>query len=352
MLKIMIVGYGFAGKNLHHRCLSKMMGLGWDKQLSGHIVVVDEVYTPGDSGDGQVTFCHSIAPVSEHQAQEWVVHICTPPDQHFINIKTALECGYRKILVEKPVASSLEEIQQLMELEQYFQAKILVVSNWPGCSVVTELVRALTSQQYGCLKQVTVVQNKSRFVRSRSRSGEHIFDIEMPHQVALALYLAGPAELGSATVEDMIMPDLTIPDLGTGNLTLLHTNGIQSELRSSLIHTVRERYVQLTMDSDYQLKAWFPTGGDDSYSRLIIYSPAGVPEVNNLIFDDPLTSCFIRAYHFFSQADRGAPQERPAGMDLKFNQQKVRLLEQAKRMAALNHNGTIKSETMIAERVN
>lgn len=347
MLNTLIVGYGFAGKHLHHRCLSKMIGLGWESRLDPQIVAVDTAATLAENPDQPVLLLAAIPAVAGHESSRWVVHICTPPEHHFADICTALEQGYRQILVEKPAASTLEQLHELITLEQHYRASILVVANWVSSPAVATLVSLLNSQQYGALSQIRVVQNKSRFMRSRSRSGEHVFDIEMPHQVALALYLGGPAQLYSAQVTDMVMPDLTLANLGIGNLVLHHANGITSNLCSSLIHTARERYVELTTASGYRLKACFPAGGDDSYSRVLITSPQGELQSNTLLFDDPLTHCFIRAYHYFLQNQRAPGSQRPAGMDLAFNAQKVSLLAQAKqRAAAQPQAGDLTRETV------
>lgn len=360
MLRVIIMGYGFAGRSLHHRCLSKMLQLGWNNVLKPGVVAIDKQSLLANITDVDVICQTELTPIPNEQADYRVLHVCSPPQYHFDNIKTALECGYRQIIVEKPAVSTQEELRQLIALERFYEAKILVVANWVSSAAVTEVVRLLESQEYGNLKQITVVQNKSRFMRSRQRSGEHVFDIEMPHQVALALFLGGPAELEEARVEDMIMPDKAIPNLGIGDLTLSHVNGVKSELRSSLVHTARERYLEVVTELGYKIRAAFPSGGDDSYSRLLITSPLGHDIANKLLFDDPLTLCFINAYQYFIRSQQSPDTDKPLGMDLSFNEYKVEILEQAKRLASTtkteigfqgttlkNHGATVNASTVL-----
>lgn len=335
MLKISIVGYGFAGRSLHHHCLSKMRALGWSNVISPYVVAIDHAIPAAESAYENVLFQDTLTPIEKDEAIYRVLHVCSPPSSHFDIIKTALEYGYRQIIVEKPAVSTREQLRQLKALEGFYNAKILVVANWVSSAAVSELKHQLESDRYGRIQQIKVVQNKSRYMRSRQRTGEHVFDVEMPHQVALALFLGGSAIAESARVTDMVMPDMVIPDLGQGDLILRHTNGITSQLRSSLVHTSRERYMEVLTDSGHCLTVAFPTGGDDSYSRLHVYSPTQQLLLDQLILDDPLTLCFIKAYQFFIGSQQHSTLPRPAGMDLGFNDRKVEILESAKTLAAM-----------------
>ena len=41
MLKILIIGYGFAGRSLHHHCISKMRDMGWSNVINPGVVAID-----------------------------------------------------------------------------------------------------------------------------------------------------------------------------------------------------------------------------------------------------------------------------------------------------------------------
>ncbi|ATX77058.1 Gfo/Idh/MocA family protein [Reinekea forsetii] len=333
MLKILIIGYGFAGRSLHHHCISKMRDMGWSNVINPGVVAIDNAQPRAKIEYENVLFQTALQPISKEDSAYCVLHVCSPPSSHFENIKTALNCGYRQIIVEKPAVSTREQLLQLKALERFYGAKILVVANWVSSAAVTKAKELLDSEAFGRLSHITVVQNKSRFMRSRQRCGEHVFDIEMPHQVALALYLGGAAVVESAQVSDMIMPDMVIPNLGKGDLTLRHDNGITSQLHSSLIHTSRERYLNVLTSTGHRIEVAFPSGGDDSYSRLTIVTPTGTLYSDQLIEDDPLTLCFIRAYQYFIASQQNFSVIRPAGMDLGFNEQKVEILEAAKNIS-------------------
>ena len=343
MLKTTIMGFGFAGLHLHYKCLRKMLYMGWENVLFPEITVIDSSELGRANAEGKtIRYQLSLEPISHREANYHVLHICSPPDVHFENLKAALECGYRQIIVEKPVVSNMEELRQVQALQNYYGANILVVANWVCSTLVESITDKLRQHQLGEIKHVIIVQNKSRFCRSRGRTGEHVYDIEMPHQISLSLFLNGPAKPLAATVTDMILPDRVIPELGSGNVLLRHNNGVISELKSSLVHTVRERHVEIETELGYRLRGYFPTGGDDSYSRLFVFQPNGEEVVNELMFDDPLSLCFIRAYRYFLKCHQSPHAQQPPGMTLKFNEKTVALLEECKELARYQpHNSKI-----------
>lgn len=334
MLKTVIMGFGFAGLQLHYKCLKKMFALGWGNVLYPEIIAIDSSESAQANAEGKMVRLQSnLEPISHLEAEHRILHVCSPPDVHFENLKTALECGYRQIIVEKPVVSTNEELRQVQFLQNYYGANIMVVANWVCSVLVGNIIKKIAQNNWGEITYLKIVQSKSRFNRSRVRSGEHVFDVEMPHQISLSLYLNGPAKPIEAVVTDMVMPDLVIPELGMGDIVLRHDNGAISELKSSLVHTVRERYLEIQTTSGYRLKGYFPTGGDDSFSRLFIFKPNGEQVSNELMYDDPLSLCFIRAYRYFLKCHQLPHTPQPRGMDLKFNEMKVDLLEKSKILA-------------------
>jgi len=334
MLKITIMGFGFAGSHLHYKCLRKMLNMGWENVLCPKPTVIDSSEFGRANAEGKmVRYQCSLESIPKYEADFHVLHICTPPEDHFDNVKAALEFGYRQVIVEKPAFSTVEELRQIQALQNYYGANILVVANWVCSTLVESILDKLRKNKWGKMTHVTVVQNKSRFCRSRERTGEHVYDIEIPHQMALSLYLNGSAQPLKVKVTDMILPDRVILKLGSGYILLRHSNGVVSELKSSLVHTVRERYVEIETELGYRLKGYFPTGGDDSYSRLFVFKPNGELSTNELMYDDPLSLCFMRAFRYFLKCHQSPNAPRPSGMDLKFNEITVDLLEKCKVLA-------------------
>jgi len=331
MLKTVIMGFGFAGLHLHYKCLKKILSLGWGNVLHPEIIAIDSSELAQSNAKSEtVRLQPNLKSIHHSEAEHRILHICSPPGIHFENLKTALKCGYRQIIVEKPVVSNNEELRQIQSLQSYYGANIVVVANWVCSALLENITKKIAKNNWGEIIHLKVVQNKSRFNRSRCRSGEHVFDVEMPHQVSLALYLNGPAKPTKAIVTSMVMPDRIIPELGTGDIMLRHDNGAISELKSSLVHTTRERYLEIQTTSGYRLKGYFPTGGDDSYSRLFTFKPNGEQVSNELMYDDPLSLCFICAYRYFLKCRQLPNTPQPRGMDLKFNEMKVDLLEKSK----------------------
>ena len=138
MLKILIIGYGFAGRSLHHHCISKMRDMGWSNVINPGVVAIDNAQPRAKIEYENVLFQTALQPISKEDSAYCVLHVCSPPSSHFENIKTALNCGYRQIIVEKPAVSTREQLLQLKALERFYGAKILVVANWVSSAAVTK----------------------------------------------------------------------------------------------------------------------------------------------------------------------------------------------------------------------
>jgi len=95
---------------------------------------------------------------------------------HLEHVRDALRAGYRYIILEKPMVMSKAEAHELLDLQQTYDAHILVVAVWAYSSVVEHIQKAIIAS--GCrILGVDVVHNKPRFTRSLQREGEHVFGL-------------------------------------------------------------------------------------------------------------------------------------------------------------------------------
>ena len=90
MLKILIIGYGFAGRSLHHHCISKMRDMGWSNVINPGVVAIDNAQPRAKIEYENVLFQTALQPISKEDSAYCVLHVCSPPSSHFENIKTAL----------------------------------------------------------------------------------------------------------------------------------------------------------------------------------------------------------------------------------------------------------------------
>jgi hypothetical protein len=138
--------------------------------------------------------------------------------------------------------------------------------------------------------------------------------VEIPHSLALALDLAGPAELRAARCWDLRCEDRGLPGLGGAHVELEHRSGVLTLLRSDLGAPVRRRSVVCEFDGG-TATAHFPLSEDDDHAQLVVdpfdsgtaapppgvLDGDGVPGNGHHVFrDDALTDFLDVAYRGFS----------------------------------------------------
>jgi predicted dehydrogenase len=338
MFRSLIVGFGKAGRDLHLRCLRKAQTRYRQEQLFDETVgIVDPRiaelnggFSPTHHPPDGVPMFQSVAEVQGFDPVSTVVHICTAPIDHFTALQQVAEQGYTKIVMEKPLSPFRGELEDILRLSEERGLEILVVANWLSSSLTARLKALLNSNQFGSLLHLKSEQHKSRYFRTLHSPGHTTaFDVEMPHQVVLALYLAGQqVRVSAARSSAMQFGTITIPYMGSAQLKLVHANGNASFLYSDLTMHLRRRSVELHFDSHHVI-GHYPTDADENYSRLTIYDSHGRMLETELLEDDSMTTCFLEFYRYYS--GRGS---KPIS-DLRFNMEAVSVLCQAKALCGI-----------------
>ncbi|WP_265445385.1 Gfo/Idh/MocA family protein [Flexivirga meconopsidis] len=307
---VVIVGYGHAGRNLHRNALEQ---LGRPVDL----YAVDPAY---DASPDDVPLlpdladCGTIAPIGDI-----VFHVTTPPADHVPTVTKLVELGARSIIVEKPVARTPRDAWLLRSLGR--NCEIVPMSVWPHSRVTTRVIELLAAGTIGAVRSLDFEQNKPRFARPDGHRSA--FSVELPHQVLLALHLAG----GDATVAQAASrpaPELggTGCMMGGADLTLLHDNGVISTLRSDLTAPERRRRLRVTGDRG-EIIADYPLGEGSHCGQVRVSDRPG----RALIEDRPIDQFLDAAYSFF---DGNGP--RPV-CGLRLHQQTTVLLAEAETLA-------------------
>ena len=127
----LIVGYGRAGRDLHHAILRELFGPALP------VLVVDpgtpRELLPGARRQASVAEALATAERSGVDRASVVCHVTSPPARHLDCVRELVRCGARDILLEKPVAPTLAETEALFALSD--QVRIVPVSVWPASSV-------------------------------------------------------------------------------------------------------------------------------------------------------------------------------------------------------------------------
>jgi predicted dehydrogenase len=290
MLGTLVVGLGRAGSGLHLPVLRRL-------RPSATVVGFD----PHRTVSGLVTassLAHAAALLDPVNS---VVHLCTPPSARIGPLMELAELGFRRVLVEKPLAVDDRDLGDILRLADAAGMDLLPVGQW-RCSELTRRLTAAMDGRLGTPRSITIVQNKPRFQRT-AVGDDHTsaFDVEVPHSLLLALRLAGPASIVAASSTDMVLGEAIHPKLGGACLRLRHESGVTTEIRTDLTSPVRERRVTVTLDRG-MLVGHFAVSDADDHAQLRVTTLGD--HLHSVFRDDSLGAFIAHAYRHFAGADR------------------------------------------------
>lgn len=323
-MQTLILGLGRSGRGLHLPVLLRARAA----PASRHLFADQPVVTFDPCG-GAATPPGTVSTNSLAQAASLtdpartVVHVCTPPTERVGVLTEVARLGFRKILMEKPLAIDSRDLAEITRLRRRWHLDLNVVAPWHASALTRRLEEAAHDGELGALRTISVVQRKPRFTRTLAGTGHpSVFDVETPHAAGLALALAGSAHVRDAAWTDLRMDDVVVPRMGTGWLSLAHHNGVHTELLSDLTSPTRERRVSLQLEHG-NLVAHYPCSEDDHSAQLTV-SAAG-RQNRTVLHDDALTAFLVDAYERFATSASAAGQ---AELDAEV----VRVLDEAKRV--------------------
>lgn len=329
----LIVGFGRSGRELHLRCLRKMQNGNGNGAAVRRIGIIDVEHRPlqvPELPDVETFKCLE-------DARRWfdpdtVVHICTPPPTHLEVVREAARFGYSRIIVEKPLVSRLADLAVLQSLVKEQRVTVFVVANWLSSSLTCRLRERLQRQGDRRWTKLTISQIKPRFARSLSTWGqETIFDVEIPHQIALSLLLGGvDLEVRRTECSDMVVNRTRIPHMGKATITLEDKHGRVIVVHSDLTAPVRQRSVEVLFEDGSRTVGYYPSTDADSFSQLLTFHRQHDSPVEHEVFvDDPLSTFLHEVYDYFEHDGR-----RPAS-DVDFNTAVVATIAKAKAACGL-----------------
>jgi predicted dehydrogenase len=331
MLHTFIVGMGRAGEGLHLPSLSKVRASSPGLLSSAPVLVFDPfrrpVGAPGVVAVGSLEEAGRRVP-----PPRTVVHLCTPPDVRSSMLRRLAGLGYRKIIVEKPLALDLAGLAAVARIRRRWGLDITVATHWLDSALTHRLRAAVTEERFGRLRDIRVVQNKPRFTRSVAAPHHPTaFDVEVPHALAVVLSLAGGARIADASCEDMVIGRRRLPRLGRARLRLDHYSGVRTVIDSDLTSPVRERRITLEFE-EATLIGHYPCSEADHTSQLRAVDAGG--DGSWSAFADDALPAFLRdAYGRYARSP-SPPGTLPVQVDA------VRLITEAKRLCGVHEPDT------------
>jgi len=303
-----IIGYGRAGRDLHHASLRRMPG-------HEQVVAVDprQVTAPG------VTWVPTVAAALERvDVTRAVFHVTTPVADHHAVVGWLAAAGARNVVLEKPIAATAGEARAIAALGG--RTRILPVGVWLSSTVTRRVEAAIADGVIGEVRSIRMEQMKPRFTRAAGAvDAAQATEVELPHQLLLALHLGGgPGELADTVTWGMPLPDGgELAGAGGVDVTLRQPNRVTTRLMSDLTCPVRLRRLRVT-GTRGTLVAHFPISSDDHTGQVILPG-----QDRELVRDLPLTQFLETAYAYF--AGDGPP---PPG-DLALHVRVAELVEEA-----------------------
>ena len=326
-LRPVIVGYGHAGRDLHHRCLLDLAERGLAPR--GEVLVVDP--RPPASLPPATCWLPTLQDALDvlSHVEDGVFHVTTPVGAHVPAVETLLAAGAKRIVMEKPVTRTSAEARRLAAEASAAGASIIPVSVWPSSFVTRRVMDLIIAGRIGTPIGLNMAQNKPRFRRSAADTSHEAghrsaFEVELPHQVLLALHLGGPADdVIDAASWDMRLPDRSLPGMGGARVRLQHGGGFVSKLSTDLTSPMRQRRLTVTGTAG-AIVADYPISGEDDFGQVWISGERD----RHVLPDGPLSRFLEQAYAYLA----GTGPAPNAGMDSHIAA--IELLEQAVRLAA------------------
>jgi predicted dehydrogenase len=294
-----VVGLGRSGAGLHVPVLTRLRAQ--FPELFGSQPIVGLDLRAGMAlRDGGVDF---VADSLDRLAAlvpsgDTVVHVCTPPATRVDVLTSLARQGFRRLVVEKPVAGDLAALAAIERLRTGHGLDVVVVTHWLASALTRRLGRLVRSGEHGPLATIAVRQDKPRFARAGESAHADAFDVEIPHALAVALTLAGPAELTGAG-----WTDPHAGPLGGAWISVQHRGGPRTTIHSDLTSPVRRREIALRL-RDTTVVGHYPVSADDHHAQL------RVGAASREVFEDEAFGAFLlAAYRYFTGAAAAPPGE-------------------------------------------
>ncbi|NUS45913.1 MAG: hypothetical protein HOQ24_19745 [Mycobacteriaceae bacterium] len=254
-----------------------------------------------------------------------VVHLCTPPGDRTV-MHELVDRGFRLVLLDAPLAVDRDGLRRLVGLAERYRLRIGVVDPWLNGGICRRLLAAVSDGRLGAVRRISVRHSVPRLAQtfSAEQPGTAL-DVEPPHSIALALALAGMAEVAAATVEDTPTVDgRRVADMGGARLTLRHQAGATTDIFCDLAAPMAEQQVIVEFDKG-SVQCNYPLGTEAGFAQMYWTTENGQTR-RDIFADDPLRQGFLDAYRLFVTESWPQPS-------LRLHARVVELLADAKALA-------------------
>jgi len=305
-----VIGYGYWGPNMLRNVASTdgLVPLAVSEIKEERLGLATRAY-PSAVG------VRSYEDLLQHPQVEAVI-IATPLANHFEIARAALLAG-KHVLVGKPMASSVEECEELCSLAERCGLVLMVDHTFLYAGAVQKIKEFVTSGIVGELLYFDSVRVNLGLVRSRHNV---LWDLA-PHDLSILLYLlperpVAVSAIGACHVQQTdkalaTMAYLTIK-MRPGVLAHIHVNWLSPvKVRRTLIAGTKRMIVYDDLEPDEKVKVYDKgvelTAGETAYDVLVQYRTGDV-HIPKIASEEPLR---VEMVHF-RDCIRGGGKPRTA----------------------------------------
>lgn len=339
-LHAIVVGHGYAARAFHLPALRRLQS---DLLVADRIGIVEPLAAANAEWPASVMPARDLKELAgAFPARHSVVHVCSPPNTHANVIRRCARMGFRRIIVEKPLVTTRADLDDIGQLVRATGIDLLVVANWLASRLTDTVLDCLLAGSHSHVEQITLRSSKSRVGKSLSTSSHTTaFAVEMPHLMALALYLSGTGmSVGYARSGDLEVDGRRVKMMGAAELLLHSEHGYDVHLVTNLCSPRRERSVFVRWRDGTRLIGHYPCDSADLYSQISIVDGDGRVLDHRMFEDDTVHRFMAQAYAYFAGDD-----SRPRS-DLTIHAKAIELLLEARDSAAGRAGPTRRMEAL------
>lgn len=298
---VVIVGFGRAGSGLH---LAAVRELYANRPDGVPPVLAVDPKRAGRHGAVQVFDGLDDAVARLPAPDRAVFHVAVGPQLHAPVTRRLLGLGARRLIVEKPLAATPQLAARMVATVREHGARLAPVSVWPHSSATEAVLERIAAAGPAPLR-IHFAQHKPRLDRTMADARHRsVFEVELPHQVLLAVVLGGPvAAIQEASVWPARRRGRTVPAMGGARLVLRHRTGSVSELVSDLTAATRSRRL-LVAGPGLRLAVDYPASAASATSRMVDLTVGRTWTLP----DRPLTRFLGEAYAWLGDASPSPPR--------------------------------------------